>query len=179
MGCLEGLDFVQEKIWCQTQQSKPRNTPKNPVEDALEAFVGVGQVVWVVGSCWGLVLWKGTEWLHVTVDVLALALGWVVRESLFHYCGAIQQAASTYRQRRGPWGTAAQRLQAVALVGSSLSCSWLGTLGGTVRLGRIGSRYGAGMGKFHKGTMWDNSGNILSQQKTKKTISTSNYWCCG
>ncbi len=52
---------------------------------------------------------------------LALALGWVVRESPFHNCGAIQQAASTYRQRRGPWGIAAQRLQAVALVGDGLS----------------------------------------------------------
>jgi len=81
-----------------------------------------------------------------------------VRESPFHYCGAIQQAASTYRQRRGPWGIAAQWLQAVALVGGGLSSSWLGTLGGTVRLGRIGSRCGAGMGKVHKGIIWDNSG---------------------
>ncbi len=87
-----------------------------------------------------------------------MALGWVVRESPFHYSGAIQQAASTYRQRGGPWGIATQWLQAVALVGGGLSCSWLGTLGGTVRMGRIGSRYGAGMGIVHKGTVWDNSG---------------------
>jgi len=62
-GCLEGLDFVQEKIWCQTQQSKPRNTSQNPAEEALEVLRS---------SCW---CWFIVE-VWCSGKVLSGCMGW-------------------------------------------------------------------------------------------------------
>lgn len=84
------------------------------------AFVGVVRFVGI---------WWSGEVVGACIDVLHLVDG-LGCEGISIPLLCDKQAASTYGQRRGPWGTTAQRLQAAALVGSGRSCRRLGTLGG-------------------------------------------------
>lgn len=88
-GCFEGLKVVQEKIWCQTQQSKPRNTPKEPSGKCIGSS---GNHLLVLVRLFGLLVHvRVWSFGKVLSDCMQCFGDWhwvgVVRESPFHTVG--------------------------------------------------------------------------------------------